>query len=98
MTFVTAIGIGSALLALWVDARFPALLPETARGLGLALAAAFLALNLSPAAMAAALEAFHSEPTGALAALGALLAPLTAAFLVGIWLLRFLARATGRAA
>ena len=88
--FVLAVVAGAALLAVWVDVRFPSLAPASLSGRMLALAVACLAADAGSRLFAALLTAAPVEAGRGLVALGVLLPGLTVAFLAGLWLLRSL--------
>ena len=49
--FMYALSVSSALLAVWIIARFPALTPTSARGVSAGLAGAILSVVLTPPAV-----------------------------------------------
>ena len=88
--FVLAAVTGAALLALWVDARFPDLAPTRLAMRLLALLGACAAADGGSRLFASMLAATPVPATTKLVALGVLLPGLTLAFLAGLWLLRSL--------
>ena len=88
--FVLAVVAGAALLAVWVDVRFPSLAPASLSGRMLALAVACLAADAGSRLFATVLTATPVDAGRALVAVGVLLPGLTVAFLAGLWLLRSL--------
>ena len=73
--------LGAAVLALWIDRRFPKLAPESLRNRMLAGAAAFVLLHATPV--------FGSSVVAAYASLfGSVLPAFVVTFLTAVWLLR----------
>ena len=96
LVFGIAALVGAALLALWVDVRFPSLAPRALvpRLVALVLAAALL--NASSLVFEQVLSSPRPlvEPKE-LAALAVLLPPLVLSLLTGLWLLRSLTEVAG---
>ena len=88
--FVLAVVAGAALLALWLDVRFPSLAPTRLAARLLALLAACLAADVASRAFVLVVEGSVAAPARELLALAVLLPGLTLAFLAGLWLLRSL--------
>jgi hypothetical protein len=94
--FISSFAIGSAALALWVNARFPGFGPESARGviahvigaviLG-QIAARTLHLALDPSALASTLAVLF----------GLALPTLVYAFLSAVWMIKLAQEMFGRA-
>jgi hypothetical protein len=83
LVFVTCFVVGAAVLAAWIDRRFPKLAPESL-GVQMVVAAVAFAWLQLPVAQGSELRLMLS-----LFAFGTLPA-LTTAFLAGMWLLRSL--------
>ena len=77
--FVVALVVGAALLALWLDTRFPGLAPKTLQNRFLAALAAGIVLSLP------------TPPATILTVLTVDLPVIAFAFLAMLWLLRLLA-------
>jgi hypothetical protein len=92
LVFVLASAVGAALLAVWLDVRFPWLAPRglTAR---LVAAGAAWALANGAATVFERVLAGTTVPSAALLALAVILPALVATFLTGLWLLRSLGTA-----
>jgi hypothetical protein len=92
IVFTVAAAFGAALLAVWIDARFPWLAP---RGLTARLVAAGAAWVLAngAATLFERVLAGSTVQSGALLALAVILPALVATFLTGLWLLRSLGTA-----
>ena len=88
--FAVVVLAGAALLAAWVDFRWPSLAPEGLLGRGLALGAACLVLQIVPLVFERMLALALPQEPRALVALVVLLAGFTFAFISGLWLLRTL--------
>ncbi len=87
-TLISALTLGSAVLALWFHVRFPRLSPSELRAATVHFALSFGVVVLTPVAIARLLE---HDPTVARAMVGlfALLLPaLFYSFLSAIWLIR----------
>jgi hypothetical protein len=83
LLFPPAFLIGAALLALWIDARFPKLAPQTLSRRALAGAAAIILLQLAPLTVSSAAATY--------ATLFALVLPaFVATFLTAVWIFRAL--------
>ena len=92
MGFTLTLTLSAALLALWLDTRFPALRPNTAaQGLTHAAIGVFAMLGA-----AGLLQFVYGIPQAAFMAivLGVFLPALTYALLGGLWMLRALANLT----
>ena len=88
---VLFIVVGAALLALWIDVRYPQLVPEqTGRRFAHAAAAFVGAQLLAPTLVALLVGTVGTMPFQLIALFGVLLPALVYAFLVAIWLLRLL--------
>ena len=92
IVFTLSAAFGAALLAVWLDARFPWLAP---RGLTARLVAAGAAWLLADGAarLFERVLAGATVEARALVALGVILPALVATFLTGLWLLRSLGTA-----
>ena len=89
MSFTLALTLGAALLAVWLDARFPAIRPKTvAQGLTHAVVGAFGVMGA-----AGLLQLAYGIRQGIFMALvlAVFLPTLTYALLTGLWMLRALA-------
>jgi hypothetical protein len=80
VVFAVALVVGAALLALWVDVRFPKLAPRR------------LQMRLVVAALAYVAVATIPVPPTVAGLVGLVLPVLSLGFLTGIWLLRELAQ------
>jgi hypothetical protein len=92
MAYTLALTLGGALLAVWLDARFPVLRPKTvAQGLIHSVVAVFILQGA-----AGLLQLVYGIPDGAFMALvlGVFLPSLTYALLAGLWMLRALTNLT----
>jgi hypothetical protein len=92
MAYTLTLTLGAALLAFWLDARFPGLRPKTpAQGLIHAAIGVFTMFGA-----AALLQLVYGIPDGAFMAmvLGVFLPSLVYALLAGLWMLRALAKLT----
>jgi hypothetical protein len=79
--FLAAFMAGAAVLALWVDVRFPQLAPQSfSRRFGAA-CLAFLALQLAPVALGSSIGAYMTI-------FGVLLPTFVFVFLTAAWLIR----------
>lgn len=88
-SFVLALATGCALLALWVEVRFPTLAPGGLGRVFLNIVAAVLCMHLAGAMVVAAAE--HSALPLRFAAVFVLALPaLTYVFLSSIWVLRLM--------
>lgn len=88
--FVVSVATGAALLALWLELRYPSLAPE---GLILRLVAVGLGcvvMQLGALGFERALALRLGSATAALLALAVLLPALTFGFVTAVWLLRSL--------
>jgi hypothetical protein len=83
--FVFLLAIGGALIALWIDARFPRLAPETLRASFVHAALAFVALAFVPAAIDPMLGAADAV-VRVVAIFGVVFPVLVYAFLAFTWL------------
>ena len=92
MSFTVTLTVGASLLALWVDARFPVLRPESIAG-GLAHAAAGILAVIGAAGLLALI--YGIPQTLWLAVLLAVFLPaLVYSLISGLWMLRSLADMT----
>ena len=91
-TFLLFALLGTALLALWVVARFPERGPRSLRATAGLSVAAMAAVRLVPIVIPGALKLPHGEYA---ALLGLVLPLFFAAFLAAAWLMRALASAIG---
>lgn len=83
--------VGGALLALWLDVRFPDLPPSRMTVRLVHVGAAFAVVDVvAPGAVQLIVGAGDSSARVAAALVGALLPALVYAFLSGIWMLRLL--------
>ena len=89
-TFALAAAVGAALLAVWLDTRFPTLAPEGLPRRLLALGAGCVVMQGGPTLFAGVLATGLQPTLRSLAALGVLLPALTIGFLTALWLLRSL--------
>lgn len=89
-TFALAVAVGAAVLALWLDTRFPALAPEGLPRRLLALGVGCVVMQGAPTLFAGVLGTGLQPTLRSLAALGVLLPALTIGFLTAVWLLRSL--------
>jgi hypothetical protein len=92
MGFTLTLTLGAALLALWLDGRFPALRPKTAAQ-GLTHAAVGVFLMLGAAGLLQLVFGIRQAIFMGLV-LGVFLPALTYALLGGLWMLRALANLT----
>jgi hypothetical protein len=92
MTLTVALTLGAGALAVWLDARFPALRPKTAAG-GLTHAAVGVFTMLGAAGL---LQLVYGIPEKKFMALvvGVFFPALAYALLAGLWMLRALANLT----
>ena len=92
-SFAIALGIGAALLAFWVQFRFPKLAPQT-----LGRAMCHLAITVVLAQVTKTVFAsFELQPLGTMALVFALALPtLVYGFVSGMWLIRVAQGAIGR--
>jgi hypothetical protein len=88
--FAVSVLGGAALLAVWVELRWPSLAPERLGHRVLALGLGFAALNLGPLGFERALGLPIGQPASALLAALVLLVSFTVAFVTAVWLLRSL--------
>lgn len=92
VVFTLSAAFGAALLAVWLDARFPALAPRGLTARLVAAGAAWLLADGAARLFERVLATGPIEPR-ALAALGVILPALVGTFLTGLWLLRSLGAA-----
>jgi hypothetical protein len=90
--FLLEFALGSAALAVWIDARFSARTPETARTTLLHVGVAVLAVQLMPPAVRAIVGGDYSPERKMAAAFVAALPILTYAWLASIWVLKLVQR------
>ncbi|HSL64056.1 MAG TPA: hypothetical protein VK874_05295 [Gaiellaceae bacterium] len=88
--FALAAAVGAALLAVWVDTRFPGLAPAGLARRMLALVAGCVVMQGAPTLFGGVLGTGLEPTLRSLAALGVLLPALTIGFLTALWLLRSL--------
>jgi hypothetical protein len=82
-TFLSAFVVGAGFLALWIDARFPKLAPQSFSKRMLAAACALLVLGAAPV--------FRGSAAAIYASLFAIMLPLlVSSLLAAVWLLRAL--------
>jgi hypothetical protein len=87
-TFVLALALGAALLALWCWQRLPGFAPARVRGALVHVGAALVMMNLGvPAGLVLAFES-GTTPGLLMGVLGLALPPLTYVFLATLWALR----------
>jgi hypothetical protein len=92
-TFALALGIGAALLAFWVQYRFPKLAPQT---LGRAICHLIITVVLAQVTTTA-FGSFELQPLGTMALVFGLALPtLVYAFVAGMWIARIAQGAMGR--
>jgi hypothetical protein len=92
-TFAIALGVGSALLAFWVQFRFPKLAPES---LGWAIAHIVVAGALAQVTIGV-FSSVALQPIGAMGlTFGLALPTLVYAFVAGMWMIRVAQGVTGR--
>jgi hypothetical protein len=88
---ILLIVLGAAAIAVWVDVRYPRLVPERAERRFAHAGAAFLGAQLLvPVTIQALLGVADSMPVQLVALFALFLPALVYAFLTGIWLLRLL--------
>jgi hypothetical protein len=90
VVFTLSAAFGAALLALWLDARFPSLAPRSLTARLVAAGAAYLLADGASRLFERVLDVGSAGP---LVALGVILPALVATFLTGLWLLRSLGTA-----
>lgn len=88
--FILAVSLGAAVLALWLDVRFPALAPEGIVRRGVAALAGCLLIQLGATGFERVLALSLGPAAGPLLALGVLLSTMTFCFVTALWLLRSL--------
>jgi hypothetical protein len=88
--FVVSVAAGAALLALWLELRYPSLAPEGLIRRLLALGAGCVVMQLGALGFERVLALPLGSTTAALIALAALLPALTFGFVTAVWLLRSL--------
>jgi len=86
---VAVFALGAAVLALWLDLRFPRLAPERMGVVGLHLGGGLLAIQLAPLAMDGVVDS-GSTPRTLVALFAILLPSLGYCFLSTIWLLKLM--------
>jgi hypothetical protein len=86
MMFGIAFAVGAGAIALWVDVRFPKLLPEESRMILLHTLSAFLVLKLVARSVGPLVEA--GPVPGLLTLVGIALPGVAYAFLVCIWAIK----------
>jgi hypothetical protein len=90
--FVLFLALGAAIVALWIELRFPALAPVTLRASLVHAAVAFLALVAVPVAFDPMLAVGDSPIVVLVALFGGVFPVLVYAFLTLTWLVKPLAR------
>ena len=88
--FSVSLGIGAAVLAIWIDVRWPSLAPESIVHRFLALGASCVLLQLAAVGFERAMGLSLVANLRSLLALGVLLPAMTFAFVTAVWLLRSL--------
>jgi hypothetical protein len=88
--FVLAATAGAALLALWIEVRYPSLAPEGLMRRFVALGVGFLVLQGMPLVFERLLASPLGATASALLASASLLSALTFGFLTAVWLMRSL--------
>jgi hypothetical protein len=89
--FVLFLALGAALIALWLDLRFPGLAPETLRANFVHAAVALVALTVVPVVIEPMFSPGQSLIVQLVGLLGILFAVLVYAFLAFMWLVKPLA-------
>ncbi len=89
--FVLCLALGAALIALWVDVRFPALAPTSLRPSFIHAGVAFVALAVVPIVIEPTFSAQQPLATKLVVLFGILFPALVYAFLTFKWLLKPLA-------
>jgi hypothetical protein len=84
--FLVALGVGTAVLALWSYVRWPGAVPVTINGAVVRVVIAVLLLQIGASALHAGIEAAPS--LAVLVVLGAVVPVLTYAFLASIWFMK----------
>ena len=84
--FVLVLAVGAGVLAVWIDARFPKLGPESMQGVLLHTVAAMIALRVVATTIGALISGPFPMPIAAV--LGIALPGLMYAFLSGVWAIR----------
>ena len=92
VVFTLSAAFGAALLAVWLDARFPSLAPRSLTARLVAAGAAWLLVDAASRLFERILATAPAEPR-ALVALGVILPALVGTFRTGLWLLRSLGTA-----
>lgn len=90
--FVLFLALGAAIVALWIELRFPALAPITLRASLVHAAVASVALVVVPAAFDPMLDVRDSLTVALVALFGGVFPVLVYAFLTFTWLVKPLAR------
>jgi hypothetical protein len=88
--FVVSVTVGAALLALWLELRYPSLAPEGLIRRFVAVGLGCVVVQLGGLGFERALAVPLGSTTAALLALAALLPAMTFGFLTAVWLLRSL--------
>jgi hypothetical protein len=89
--FVLFLALGAAIIALWIDIRFPGLAPETLRANFIHAAVAFVALTIVPVVIEPMFSVGQSLAVQLVALFGILFVVLVYAFLAFTWLVKPLA-------
>lgn len=90
--FIVAFALGSALLALWIDQRFPRLAPQTLRAALLHVGASVVVAQLVVPAGMGALDTATSAVARLSGLFGIGLPALTYSFLAAVWIMKVLHR------
>ncbi len=90
--FVLFLALGAAIIALWIDLRFPRLAPMTLRANFVHAAVAFVALIIVPVAIEPMFSVGQSLIVQLVALIGIMFAVLVYGFLAFTWLVKPLAR------
>lgn len=90
--FVLFLALGAAIIALWIEMRFPALAPATLRASLVHAAAASVALVFVPIAFDPMFAVGHALVVELVALFGGIFPVLVYAFLTFTWLVKPLAR------
>ncbi len=88
--FTVSVGVGAALLALWIELRFPSLAPESLVRRFVAVGIGCLVLQGGALGFERALTLPLASTVTSLVALAVLLSAMTFGFVTAVWLLRSL--------
>lgn len=94
--FLLLLALGAAVIAVWIDLRFPGLAPETLRANFVHAAVAFVALTIAPVVIDPIFSNGQSLVVQLVALFGILFAVLVYAFLALAWLVKPLASGIAR--